>query len=323
MTFKIIRTICLATAASMPLAPALADPATYPTRPIELIVPYAPGGASDVIARSLAPYLQEELGATVVVSNRSGANTAIAATYLARAPNDGYTLMLADVALLLNAAIRPKSLSYDPEKDYAPVSLLGSAPFVLYVPASGSPDLAEFLAKGSKKGLTIANSGPGSLGHLAAELLQLKSHSAIVSIPYRGAGPAMNDTVGGQVDAIFGSTPSGMPLVKNGQLRALAVASPQRAEDFPALPTFDELGIADVHVLNWWGVIAPAGTDAAIVDRIYQALQKVVALPSVRERFKTLGITPSMRSPTEFASVMKADLTLWSGVVKEAKIKVE
>jgi tripartite-type tricarboxylate transporter receptor subunit TctC len=231
--------------------------------------------------------------------------------------------MLADVALLLNAAIRPKSIAYDPQKDYTPVGLLGSAPFVLYVPASGSKNLADFLAKGNKKTITIANSGPGSLGHLAAELLHLKSRSAIVSVPYRGAGPAMNDTVGGQVDAIFGSTPSGMPLVNNGQLRALAVASPKRADDFPALPTFDELGIADVHVLNWWGIIAPAGTDQKIVDRLYGALQKVAALPGMRERFKTLGITPSMQPPAEFAQVMKADLALWSSVVKEAKIKVE
>lgn len=323
MIFKIIRTLCLFTAASISLTPTLSCATTYPSRAVELIVPYAPGGASDVIARALAPHLQAELGATIIVSNRGGANSAIAAAYLARASNDGYSFMLADVALLLNAALHAKSLSYDPEKDYAPVGLLGSAPFVLYVPASGSSDLADLLARGSKKGLTIANSGPGSLGHLAAELLQLKSRAAIISIPYKGAGPAMTDTIGGQVDAIFGSTPSGMPLVKNGTLRALAVASPQRTKDFPNLPTFDELGVPDVYALNWWGIIAPVGTDPAIVNRVYQALQKIVAMPSMRERFKNLGITPSMLPPAEFEKVMKSDLILWSRVVKDAKIKVD
>lgn len=204
-----------------------ADP--YPTRPIELVVPYGPGGASDVIARTLAEPLQQSLGQSVVVINRAGGNTAIAGAQLARSRNDGYQLMLADVALLLNAAIRTTSPGYNPEQDFQPVSMVGSGPMVLLVPASGARTLAEFLARGKDKGLTIGSSGQGSLGHLAGELLGQKSGVRITHVAYRGSGPAMNETMAGHVDATFGSTASGMPLVASGRLRALAVASPVRS----------------------------------------------------------------------------------------------
>jgi tripartite-type tricarboxylate transporter receptor subunit TctC len=201
--------------------------------------------------------------------------------------------------------------------------MLGSASFVLFVPASGSPTLKDFLAKAKTGTINIANSGPGSLGHLGAELLKLKTGLHIVSVPYKGAGPAMTDTISGHVDATFGSTASGMPLVKNGQLRALAVASPTRLADFPDLPTFDELGIGGVHVLNWWGIIGPAGLDQARADRIYDALKKVVARPDVRERLAALGITPTLLASTEFHAAMESDLKLWRRVVKEGNIKIE
>jgi len=192
------------------LQPALTSKAqTFSSRPVQLIVPYAPGGSSDVIARTLAPYLSQELGVSIVISNRGGANTAVAASFLARAPADGDTLMLADVALILNTAINGRSIGYDPIKDFQPIFMLGSAPFVLYVSATNSSKLSEFLLKGKSGTITIANSGPGSLGHLGAELLALSTGLKIISIPYKGAGPAMTDTVSGHVDAIFGSTASG------------------------------------------------------------------------------------------------------------------
>ncbi len=323
MIFRTIRIVCGGWILAALHASVFAQAPEYPARPIELVVPYAPGGASDIIVRALAPHLQKELGATIIVSNRSGANTAIAATQLARAANDGYTLMLADVALLLNAAIRTSSPGYDPEKDFTPVGMLGSGPFVLYVPAAGSQNLKDFLSKGAQTGISIANAGPGSLGHLAAELLQLKTATRIVSVPYRGSGPAINETMGGQVDATFGSTASGMALVKSGRLRALAVAAPKPIEDYPEIPTLDQLGISGVHVVNWWGLIGPAGMDPAIVDRVYAALKKVAGLPEVRQRMATLGVTPTLQSSSGFAQVMKADLALWRGVVKQAKISVE
>lgn len=304
-------------------SPLLLQAQTYPAHPIELVVPYAPGGASDIIVRAMAPSLQKELGVSIVVVNRAGANTAIAAMQLARSANDGYTLMLADVALLLNSAVRTASPGYDAEKDFTAITLVGSAPLVLFGPAAGSSTLAEFLARGKQKGVNIANAGPGSLGHLAAELLQLKTNTTIVSVPYRGSGLAINETMAGQVDATFTSTASGMPLVNGGRLRALAIASPVPSKDYPQIPTFSQLGIEGVQALNWWGIIGPAGMDPAVVQRVLKAVRNVVAEPAMQERFSALGITPSIRPTTEFASLMKSDLAQWRGVVTEAKIKVD
>jgi tripartite-type tricarboxylate transporter receptor subunit TctC len=298
-----------------------ADP--YPSRPIELVVPYGPGGASDVVARAIAEPLQPLLGQSVVVINRPGGNTAIAGAQLARSRSDGYQLMLADVALLLNAAIRTTSPGYNPEQDFQPIGLVGSGPFVLLVPASGSKTLAEFLARGKEKGVTIGSSGQGSLGHLAGELMGQKTGVQVTHIPYKGSGPAMNETMAGHVDATFGSTASGMPLVASGRLRALAVASPTPLKDFPQVPTFDQLGIRDVHVQNWWGVIGPKGLDPAIVARVGTALRQAVANPKTQERFAALGVEPSTLPANEFAALMKADFTRWRDVVKRSGISVE
>lgn len=298
-----------------------ADP--YPSRPIELVVPYGPGGASDVIARVIGEPLQNALGQPVVILNRAGGNTAIAGAQLARSRNDGYHLMLADVALLLNAAIRSTSPGYNPEADFQPVSMVGSGPMVLLVPANGASTLAEFLARGKDKGITIGSSGQGSLGHLAGELLGQRTGAKITHIPYKGSGPAMNETIAGHVDATFGSTASGMPLVASGRLRALAVASPAALKDFPQVPTFDQLGIKGVHVQNWWGVIGPAGMEPAVLDRIGAAMRQIVADPKTRERFAALGVEPTPSTAGEFGVLMKSDFAKWREVVQRGKISVE
>jgi tripartite-type tricarboxylate transporter receptor subunit TctC len=322
MSFSRTRRLLLAAGACSLLSPAVHAQA-YPARTIELVVPYAPGGASDIIARALAQPLQQELGASVVVINRAGANTAIAATQLAASRNDGHTLMLADVALLLNSAVKTTSPGYNAEKDFQPISLVGSAPLVLFAPESGAKDLAEFLARGKTKGINIANAGQGSLGHLAAELLRLRTLAPIQSIPYKGSGLALNETLGGQVDATFTSTASGMPMVKTGRLRALAIASPTRSAEYPEIPTFDQLGIKGVYALNWWGLIAPAGIDPAITAKLARTVQTVLARPEIRERFAALGITPSPKPAAEFANLMKSNLVQWRKVVQDAKIMVD
>lgn len=322
MTYSRTRRLLL-TAGACTLLPLLAHAQAYPSRNIELVVPYAPGGASDIIARALAQPLQKELGGHIVVINRAGANTAIAATQLANARNDGHTLMLADVALLLNSAVKTGSPGYNAEKDFQPVSLVGSAPLVLFGTQSGSKDLAEFFARGKAKGLNVANAGQGSLGHLAAELLRLRTSAPIQSIPYKGSGLALNETLAGQVDATFTSTASGMPMVKTGRLRALAIASPTPSHDYPEIPTFDQLGIKGVYALNWWGLIGPAGMDPAITAKLGRAVQAVVALPEIRERFAALGITPSPKQAGEFASLMKSDLVQWRKVVQDAQITID
>jgi len=295
----------------------------YPSRPVELLVPYAPGGASDIIVRALAPTLQRELGVSIVVVNRPGANTAIAGTALARSRNDGHTLMLADVALLLNTVIRNTSPGYDVEKDFTLISQVGGAPLVLFVPASGSRNLAEFLTRARGGNVNIANAGTGSLGHLAAEMLRLRTGTSIVSVPYKGSGPALNETIAGQVDAIFTSTASGLPHVNAGRLRALALAADAPSADFPEIATFSQSGIPGVQALNWWGIIAPAGLDVAVVEKIAAAVRTAVSAPGMRERFAALGITPQLRPTSEFAVLIRSDLVQWRTVVQDAGIQID
>lgn len=313
----------LATALVLAVNTARANEA-YPARPIELVVPYAPGGASDIIVRALVPHLQKHLGgASVVVINRAGANTAIAATQLARSAPDGYTLMLADAALVLNAAVRAASPGYDLTRDFSMVTQIGAASLVLFVPESGARNLAGFLEQGKTRGANIANAGPGSLGHLAAELLQMRTKASLTSIPYRGSALALNETIAGQVDATFTSTASGMPLVKTGRLRALAVAAPQPIAAYPEIPTFEQLGIPGVHAINWWGLIAPAGLPQDIAARLSNAVQQSMREPALAERFEALGIVPTLRDAKGFAALMKDDLTHWRSVVQRANIKLD
>lgn len=296
----------------------------YPARPIEFVVPYAPGGASDIIVRALVPHLQKHLGgASIVVINRAGANTAIAATQLARSAPDGHTLMLADAALVLNAAIRSTSPGYDLDKDFSMVTQIGSASLVLFVPESGARHLAGFLEQSKARGANIANAGAGSLGHLAAELLQMRTRTALTSIPYRGSALALNETIAGQVDATFTSTASGMPLVKTGRLRALAVAAPQPIAAYPEIPTFEQLGVPGVHAINWWGLIAPAGLPKDIAAKLSQAIQLSVREPALAERFEALGIVPTLRDAKGFSALMKDDLAHWKSVVQRANIQLD
>ncbi len=296
----------------------------YPVKPIEFVVPYAPGGASDIIVRTLVPHLQKHLGgASIVVVNRAGANTAIAGTQLARTAPDGYTIMLADAALVLNAAVRAASPGYDLGKDFSIVTQIGSAPLVLFVPESGARNLAGFLEQGKARGANIANAGPGSLGHLAAELLQLRTRTSLVSVPYRGSALALNETIAGQVDATFTSTASGMPMVKTGRLRALAVAASQPIAAYPEIPTFEQLGVPGVQAINWWGVIAPAGLPQDIAAKLSQAIRQAVREPALAERFEALGIVPTLRDAKGFATLMQDDLAHWKSVVQRANIKVD
>jgi len=298
----------------------VAKPASAP-KVIELLVPYAPGGASDTVGRAIAPALQKAIGAQVVVVNKPGANGAIAGTQLARANNDGSTLLLADVAIVLNPILR-KNTSYDVKKDFSAVALVGTGPFVLYVPTSGPKDLKAFL-DGGERGRTVAHSGVGSLGHLATELLQQKTQSKLLSVAYQGAGPAMADTVGGQVDGLFGSTASGMSMVQTGRLKALAVADRNRLASYPDIPTFEELGVEGVHVINWWGLVAPSGTPAEVVDWLQDGVKQVLEDPEIRKRLTGIEVTPTQMNTTEYDKLINQDIALWESVVKQAGITVD
>lgn len=194
---------------------------------------------------------------------------------------------------------------------------------MLFGSASGSKDLAELLARGKQKGVSIANADSGSLGHLAGELLQLRAATPIINVPYKGSGLAINEMIAGQVDATFTSTASGMPQVKNGRLRALAIASPTPSQEYPEIPTFAQLGIQCVNVLNWWGIVGSADMAPEVVEKISQVLKAAVQSPEMRQRFAALGITPSLRPSREFSALIRSELTQWKSVVREARIKIE
>lgn len=287
---------------------------------IELIVPYAPGGASDTVGRAIAPALQEATGSQVVVVNKPGANGAIAGSYLARAEKDGSKILLADVAIVLNPILQSNA-PYDVKKDFAAVALVGTGPFVLYVPGSGPGDLKSFLKSG-ERGRTVAHSGVGSLGHLAAELLQQKTGSKLLSVAYQGAGPAMADTVGGQVDALFGSTASGMGMVRTHRLKALAVADSKRLPTYPDIPTFEELGVEGVRVINWWGLVAPSGTPADVVSWLYDGVRRVLADAGIKKKLTGIEVTPTLMDTARYNTLIDQDIALWESVVKRADISL-
>ncbi len=299
---------------------AFAKPTSAP-KLIELVVPYAPGGASDTMARAIAPSLHQATGSQVVVVNKPGANGAIAGAYVARAVNDGSKILLADLAIALNPILR-KGTPYDIKRDFSPVALIGTGPFVLYVPASGPSTLQEFL-RARENGSAIAHSGVGSLGHLAIELLQQKTNANLLSIAYQGAGPAMANTVGGQVDALFGSTASGMSMVQTGQLKALAVADRDRLPGYPDVPTFEELGVEGIHVINWWGLIAPAGTPDDIIDWLHDGIRQVLDAPDVKQRLADIEVTPTLMNAEEYNNLILEDVSLWESVVQQADITVD
>ncbi|WP_158215175.1 Bug family tripartite tricarboxylate transporter substrate binding protein [Candidimonas nitroreducens] len=299
---------------------ASAKPASAPPI-VELIVPYSPGGASDTMARVIAPALQKATGSQIVVVNKPGANGAIAGAYVARSEHNGSRILLADLAIALNPILR-KATPYNVEKNFSPIALLGTGAFVLYVPASGPATLNDFLAPNGKD-RTIAHSGVGSLGHLAAELLQQKTHRKIISVAYQGAGPAMTATVGGQVDAMFGSTASGMGMVQNGTLKALAVADHTRLPGYPDVPTFAELGVDGVYAVNWWGLIAPAGTPKDIVDWLYDGARQVLDNQQVKDQLKRIEVTPTLKDAQAYKDLISHDVAQWESVVSQAGIKID
>ena len=288
---------------------------------IELVVPYAPGGASDTMARVIAPSLQQASGSQIVVVNKPGANGAIAGAYVARAEKDGSKVLLGDLAIALNPILRT-STPYDATKDFAPAALIGTGAFVLYVPKSGPSTLEEFL-KEDGKDRTIAHSGVGSLGHLAGLLLQQKTNRSIISVAYQGAGPAMSNTVGGQVDALFGSTASGMGMVQSGGLKVLAVADNKRLPGYPDIPTVEELGVPGMQAVNWWGLIATAGTPKDVLDWLYESSAQVLENEDVKNKLKGIEVTPTLMDAQAYKDLIDRDVAQWKAVVSQAGITID
>jgi tripartite-type tricarboxylate transporter receptor subunit TctC len=297
----------------------------YPSKAIRIIVAYAPGGGNDVTARILAARMSESLGKTVYVDNRPGATGIIGTEITAKAPPDGYTLILADAPHAINPFVYP-NVKYDPVKDFEPISLVANTPVVLAVnPKVAAQSVREFIAnaKAQPGKVTMASGGTGTISHVAGELFQLKAGIKLNHIPYKGSGPALADVVAGQIESIFSPAPAAAPLIRGGKLRALAVSSEKRSPAIPDSPTFDEAGIADYHVSNWYGILAPAGTPKDIVALLNREIVAAVQNPEVKERFESALLEPGTSSPQEFVTFLKAEAARWSQLIATVGIKAQ
>ena len=297
----------------------------YPNKFVRFIVPYAPGGSSDILARTLGQKLGDALGQTFVIDNRPGAGSMLGTDVAAKAPPDGYTIILSDMPHTINPSIHAK-VPYDPVKDFSPITLIGVSPMFLFAnpsfPAQSVKELIA-LAKNQPGKFAIASGGTGATTHLAAELFQSHAGIRLTHVPYKGAGPAITDVVAGQIPLTFTSMATAAPFAKSGRLRILGVTSAKRLASFPDVPTFDESGVPGLVFEHWWGVMAPAGTPRPIVDTLRSEIVKALAANDVRERFAALAVEPRTNTPEQFRALLESDLKRWAKVVKDAGIKAE
>ena len=295
----------------------------YPTRPVRMIVPFPPGGGTDILARIVAQKLGERLGQQVIVDNRPGAGTNIGMELAARAVPDGYTLLMASIGVAANPSLYPK-MPFDPVRDLAPVTLVAIAPTVLAVhPSVSARTVKQFISLvQSKPGqLNYGSYGSGSGAHLAAELFKLTTGLDIVHVPYKGGGPAITALMSGEVQMVFSSMLPVMPHLKSGRLVAIAIASAKRTAALPDLPTFRESGI-DYETGTWFGVLVPTGTPKEIVAKLHGEIARIVKLPDVQERIAGEGADPIGNTPAEFQAFIRSEAAKAAKVVKAAKISV-
>ena len=305
-------------------APSLLAQSDYPNRPIRLIVTVPPGGAADFIARLVGGKLSESLGQPVLVENRAGAGGTIAADSVAKAAPDGYTLLQNSITTHGVGPHLYAKLTYDPVKDFAPVSALALLPLIMAVNADLPPRNVEELIRFSKaNSVNFASSGNGGAPHMAAELFKSVTGAALTHVPYKGSGPAVADLVGARVQIMFDAAPSLIQHVRSGKLRVLAAASRQRNRLLPEVPTFAELGYPQVTVSLWYGLLAPAGTPRAALDRLNRETTKVLESSDVREKLLAQGAEPMPGTPEAFASFMREEMAKWAPVVKQAGVKLD
>src|SRR5688500_8163942 len=296
----------------------------YPSKPIRLIIPFPPGGSNDVVGRAIAQQLSERLGQGVVVDNRGGAGGVIGTNEAAKAAADGYTLLLISTAFPTSIAFN--RLPRDAMKSFAPVAMLGSGPALLVVPAnSPANSVSELLNQIRQKPgeLNAAAAGIGSFQHMATELFRLQSKTNFVIVQYKGGGPALTDTIGGQVHFNLGSLVQMVPQVRSGKLKALGVSSAKRVPAMPDVPTIAEAGVPGYEVSNWWGILAPAGTPQPVLERLYKEITALLDSADTRKRFELEGAEVVRMKPEEFASFVTRETEKWTRVVKEAGIKPE
>ena len=306
--------------------PAAVFAQSYPAKPIRWVVPYPAGGGSDFLARTISQQLATQVGQPVLVDNKPGGNTAIAASEVARSAPDGYTVLSADNGtMVFNSALYSK-LSYNPEKDLVPVTLMGRFPMILVVsPQSDVRDAKDFVAKAKAAPgrVNYGSAGAGSPHHLAMELLKVNAGLHMVHIPYRGAAPALTDLAGGQISAMMVDLAAGAGVIKGGKVRPLAVANPTRLAQLPDVPTFAELGFKGVEAAAQVGIVAPADTPADVVAALQKQVAAVIAQPAVRQKLVDFGIEPVASTPQQYSDLNRTEVQRWHKLIRDQKISLD
>jgi tripartite-type tricarboxylate transporter receptor subunit TctC len=296
----------------------------YPSKPVRLIIPFPPGGSNDVVGRMIAMQLSERLGKQVVVDNRGGAGGVIGTELTANAPHDGYTLQIISLAHAVNPWLY--KLPYDPIKSFTPISILASGPNVLAInPALPVNSVKELLALAKQKPgeLQYASAGVGSFQHLGGELFKLEADVDMLHVPFKGGGPAMIDVIGGHTKLLFSSLVQTTPHIRSGKLKALGTGGSKRNPVLPDVPTIAEAGVPGYEAVNWWGIVAPAGTPAPVIERLHKAIQEVQTSADVQKQFSSEGAEIVQMSPPEFAAFIEKEMKKWERVVKQGGIKAE
>ena len=297
----------------------------YPSRPVRFILPFPPGGGTDILGRIIAERLSASLGQPVVTENRGGAGGNVGAEAAAHSAPDGYTIVLVAPSLAISPSLYSK-LNYDPVRDFAPISLVATVPNVMITnPSVEAKNLQEFIALArSKPGqMNFGSGGSGTSNHLAGELFNIVTGAKLVHVPYKGVNLAMQDVLSGRVQLVFIGVPAALPHIKAGRLRALAVVAPQRSPALPEVPTVAEAGLKDFEVTTWYGVLAPAGTPRPIITRLNGELAKVMHAPDVKERLAGMATDPLTSTPAEFAAYLKQEIAKWGDVVRKAHLKAD
>jgi tripartite-type tricarboxylate transporter receptor subunit TctC len=299
----------------------------YPAKPVKIVVPYAPGGPNDIVARLLAEKLTASTGQTFLVENKPGGGSNIGAEAVAKSPPDGYTLLVAATSHSINMTLFPKeNLKYDLLKDFSPVSLLMTGPLVLVTnPALPAKNVKEFvaLAKARSGKMSFGSSGNGASTHLAGEMLNAAAGIQTIHVPYKGSGPALTDLMGGQIDFMVDTMISAMPFVTSGKLRALATTGKTRSPVLPDVPTLAEQGYPGFEAVAWIGLLAPAKTPPEVIARLNTEVKKVLEQPEVRGRLSVQGFTAEWQKPEAFSAYMGREVQKWGAIVRGAKVKVE